>query len=175
MKQALDYSLTDSDIKDIIHALNPTVRFRVVAYDYVNRFSSINSLMKNLDALIILYKTETNYGHFTCLTKCNSPEYKKYMLKTYNKKTDLPIYCFFDPLGYLVDNELNFVDDSMKLILNEAFPHLRELLKNCPNLVEWSEYKVQSASSSVCGRFAALRACYYKMPLKTFIKMLDKK
>ncbi len=165
----MDHSLTESDVALVIKSNNPNCRFKVKAYSYVDQFSEIDSLMRDLDALVLLYQTSPMYGHWVVLTKCDTKEYKDYIKERWGKSTTLPVYCFFDSYGCMIDHELSFVPEKMKGILGEEFPALRTMLNNCPNVVEWNTHHLQSDTANTCGRWASLRAAEYTEPLEKWV------
>ena len=128
--------------------------------------------MRRLDALVLLYRTDPSYGHYTVLTKCGTPEYLQYMRERWGQETTLPVYCFVDSYGIMVDKELDFVPDRLKGILGEEFPHLKMMLKECPNVVEWNDTKLQGDTSNTCGRYASYRAATFYVPLETWVSSL---
>jgi hypothetical protein len=156
-------------VATIIRRNNPGCRFRIKAYSYVDQFSQAGDLMRGLDALVLLYQTDPTYGHWVVLTQCDSQEYKDYIFHRFHKRTNLPVYCFFDSYGMMVDKELTFVPDRLKGILGEEFPHLRALLKGCPNVVEWNDHHLQGETTNTCGRWSAMRAAGFAVPLEEWV------
>lgn len=170
----MDYALNFNEVGDIIRSIDPSIRFRVETYDYINGFRDIDSLMSDLDSLVILYRIAPTYGHFTVLTKCDTKEYRAYIKETWNKETTLPVYCFCDSYGLMVDKELSFAPKRLRAMLGESWPKLRDMLISCPNVVEYNTHKLQGKNSSTCGRYASVRAAMYKVPLEIWVERLFK-
>lgn len=162
-------ALNVSEIADIIRRHNPDCRFKIKTYDYIDQFRDASSLMRGIDALVILYRTKPTFGHWVVLTKCDTDRYREYIKHVYNVDTDLPVFCFCDSYGMMVDSELKFVPEDLKQMLGETFPKLRDMLNNCRNVVEYNHHHLQSDTSNTCGRFAALRAADYEIPLEEWI------
>lgn len=171
----MDQSLSFDQVSHIIKQFKPDLKFKIITYDELDPLNNLDGIMNNLTSLIILYRTNEDYGHYVCLTKCDTPKYREYILKQLGKATDLPVYTFFDPYGLMIDSELKFVPQHLKSMLGEAFPKLKTLLIDSPNVVEWNDHHLQGKKSSTCGRWSAMRTVNYDVPLDEWVKQFKGK
>jgi len=138
----------------------------VITYPELYRYDSIDELFSNgINKVVILYlqdkRGETYQGHWVVLTKHRNR------------------VLFFDSYGILPDNELRWNNSTDNRELNQhRGNYLTTLLKDYADrggTVEYNEKRFQEHNHGVntCGRYAVLRAIFYRVPLKTFQRVLD--
>lgn len=126
----MDYPLSSTDIKSIL----PT---RLITYNDLNNFSSIDQLLIN-DMVIILVPMEyLNQGHWICLIK------------------NLDGIEYFDPYGF-------FPEEAKKYTVPNIQNHnnlINKLMKNSPYQLSYNEidFQAQDDNIATCGRWCILR------------------
>lgn len=144
--------LSGADIQRI--TLN---KCNIITYDDLQYITDIGQLLGEYNAVIILYTTSKNYGHFCSL-----------MLKG-------GILEFFDPYGYNVDEELKIIDNlHLRKDGITNTPHLTYLIQTSNYKFTYNKLQLQEEEAHVntCGRWAALRVRLREYNLNTFIKLM---
>lgn len=130
-------------------------KVRVIPYSQAKQASSIEDLLGPHGAVIILYETEPNYGHWVALFTAGD-----HMLE------------FFDSYGYPPDSQLKMVPAGFRGNSGQDGPYLSELIKRSGRFthVIYNNVRLQKTGpgTSTCGRWCALRVCCRNIPLKTF-------
>jgi hypothetical protein len=154
---SLSYNVSNFDIQKKVH-----YPVRIITYPELANCNDILSLLPNpLSLLVILYETGSGSGHWTVLCRRNDT------------------LCFFDSYGLKYDNELNFINNSVRKQLHEN-PYLTRLL----NTVKKQGYTViynkkrlpQFAPNiSTCGKYviAFANASIDGITLNEFLKSLE--
>lgn len=132
--------LSESDILNLIDD-----KANVLTYRELEEYDNINDALGNHKALILLYETKPNYGHWTCVFKVGKNKIQ-----------------FFDSYGLFIDDEMNFVPNIFKETNYNDYRHLSKLLYNSGYKIYYNNYKLQSDSTdeqqiNTCGRFVAVR------------------
>ena len=128
---------------------------KIMAYEDLRSISNIEELLNPHNAVIILYQTKANYGHWVSILK-------------YDNHIE-----FFDPYGFGVDEELEIIDH---LHLRNQTPHLTHLINNSNYKVIFNDKKLQKFSEHIntCGRWVSLRVRFKDVSLKKFINLMTK-
>ena len=128
---------------------------KIIAYEDLRGFSNIEELLNPHNAVIILYQTKANYGHWVSILK-------------YDNHIE-----FFDPYGFGVDEELEIIDH---LHLRNQTPHLTHLINNSNYKIIFNDKKLQKFSEHIntCGRWCSLRVRFKDVSLKKFINLMTK-
>jgi hypothetical protein len=128
----------------------------IITYPELADYDSIDDVMKPYGAVILLYETAKNYGHWCCLIK--------------TKKNRIE---FFDPYGLSVDKELKFIPQHFRKSNDEEYPHLSYLLYKSKYEVEYNHTKLQKFMKDVntCGRWVAMRIIMRYLPLPKFVDL----
>lgn len=117
---------------------------KFILYSDMHKVKDINEL---LPQTLILYEL-AKVGHFCCIFQNDE-------LTPNNKKGTIN---FFDPLGYIVDDELDLIPSgSRKKRLHHDFTYLTQLLANQKKSVVINQYKLQSKNTSSCGHWVTIR------------------
>lgn len=140
--------------RDIINLCGGKVK--VVVYDELNRYNSIDELLEPYDSVILLYRSSENFGHW-----CGINKIKKNTVE------------FFDPYGLMVDAELGWNTDRVNTKLNQEHTVLSNLLLNSKYNIDYNEHKFQSMKDNVntCGRWCVIRTILKDISLEDFAKL----
>ena len=150
LKKSESYSLTNDDIER-------ETGFQPIAYDQLASIQTIDELLekgKN-DAIIILYLSSWNSGHYTLLYRNQN------------------VIHFFDSYGLKEDVELKY----MPFYLNEGGqPHLTRLLNSARQqgyLIDHNPYQLQAkkTDTTTCGIWCVTRLRFRKLSHQVFYKI----
>lgn len=136
---------------------------RILKYDDLARYASLDDVFGAQGAVCILYETEKNYGHWCCLVKHPGGASDR--------------VCFFDPYGAAPDAQLKMIPQYFrkmgpKIQLTDgsvrparSLPLLTALIRDSPYLCEYNEIDFQSKRPNVntCGRWCALAILWLKI------------
>jgi len=155
IKDSEKYELSGEDIMKIIQGNG-----KVMSYTELQKYETIDDLLNPHGAVVLLYESKKNYGHWVGLFKYGRKEIQ-----------------FFDPYGFDVDEELNIGKPYYTRHNNdENIPHLTYLLKNSNYKVTHNYTRLQKFDSDVntCGRHVACRLRFRETPLPEYIELLTK-
>lgn len=155
MKNTQKYALSDMDIKRI------APNCKVIKYDDLYSYRSIDDLLRNTNAVALLYRQASNFGHWCCITR-----------DRYGNVS------FFDSYGLMPDDELRWtfdVNDELGQDVNILSKLLYQHSLNGGS-VEYNEYQFQKDKDGVnsCGRWTAYRCRLHKFTLPEFQRMFIK-
>lgn len=127
----------------------------ILTYDKLAKYNSVEALLGIHKAVIILYRTTANYGHWTTLFKVNNNTLE-----------------FFDSLGFKVDEEFSFIDKEVRRVLGEWKPHLTAILEKSRYNIIQNTHKLQENKEGIntCGRWVSGRLYLRNTPLDVFVK-----
>lgn len=151
----MNYSLSNGDINKLLDG-----KCNIMSYDQLNNYNNIDSAMGKYGALVLLYQTKQNYGHWCCVFKRNNDTIE-----------------FFDPYGLFPDDELEFVPNNMRNVLGEDYPHLTWLLYNSGyKKIDYNSKQLQKFKEDVntCGRHCVVRIMMRNLSIDEYIKFLGK-
>ena len=133
------------------------VNCNLVLYKDLKNYSNIDELLGKNKKCVLLYHTQENYGHWTCLYEYNNTIF------------------FFDSYGLIPDDELKFLHKDLKTELNSNHRHLTELLYKGDKPVEYNEYQLQSKDKNVatCGRWCVNRLKYPEIGVDEYYKIFN--
>lgn len=150
------YALSDQEVIDLVKG-----KARVVLYEKLRKYKSIDDLLKPHGAVFILYQQDKNYGHWVAL------------FKRENNKGNVEIE-FFDPYGEFPDDQLFWTEKDKREELHHDYPYLTELLYKAPRNYDliYNEYPFQKMGKNVntCGRHAVLRLQHRNKSLNEYVK-----
>jgi hypothetical protein len=123
----------------IIKALNNDTQ--ILTYENIVKCDTIDDLFENYDNAVILYLTDTNYGHWTCIFKNNN------------------VVFFFDSYGTKPDGQFKSIPDYINKMHQQTYKYLTDLLYHCPYEVRFNQYKLQKHGEGIntCGRWVIER------------------
>lgn len=134
-------------------------KVRVMKYRDLKDFDNLSDAMGRYGALIILYETRENYGHWCAVFR-----------------VDRSTLEYFDPYGMLFDDELDHIPDNFKR-LSGQLPYLSKLIAASRyKTVVYNMEPLQKLKkdTNTCGRWCGLRVCLRDVPLKQFIALFKK-
>ncbi len=136
---------------------------RIVTYEDLAKIDRITDLLKRKkDALILLFESEPNVGHWIAIMREN------------NK------IIFFDPYGYRPDRFLVYTPQNLRKQLNQDTPHLTVLLNQAVDdgfKVVFNEYEFQNRRNlayATCGRWIVSVIQYFQARKKPTLKGFHK-
>lgn len=147
LQNAETIDLSGEDIKKICNN-----QVKVIPYHELEGVESIEELLNPFNAVILLYETKQNFGHYTALL--------------IDPNGDLE---FFDSYGFAPDQELNYAKYDNK-------PFLTELLSKYKGTIVYNDKQYQEWAKDVntCGRWTATRVrLAKKYNLKQFQDLFD--
>lgn len=157
LKKAKGYSLTDSDVVKLVDG-----KAKVVLYEDMKDYDTIDELLKPHGAVFILYQQQPNSGHWVALFKRED--------KHGNAEIE-----HFDSYGVFPDDELFFTEKRMRKRLHHDKPYLTELLYKAPRNYDliYNEHPFQKYGKGIntCGRWAVHRLQHRDLSLKDYVKM----
>lgn len=119
----------------------------VIQYPELAQYNTIDDILEPHGAVVILYLTKRNYGHWVCLFKIGH-------------RTDprAPLQ-FFDSYGLYPDDELKFAPTYFRAVNNMMYPHLTYLMSRYKGPIEYNEYQYQKKEPGIatCGRHCIVR------------------
>src|SRR5574337_291361 len=113
IKNLEDVSLSNFELMDIVDNQS-----NLITYDKLANVRSIDEILNPYGACIILFLTRENYGHWCCLFKLGDN-----------------LLEFFDPYGYMPDEELSFGQQQV--------PYLSALLIKSKYSISYNHYRFQ--------------------------------
>jgi hypothetical protein len=146
---------------DILKFLN--YKCNLMTYPELTNCESIFDAMGEHKALVLLYLTKENFGHWVCVFEHD------------NGKIE-----FFDSYGTIIDDQLKQIKSNFRKVSNQDYPHLTYLLYNSNRPVEYNhtplqkKYTDKGRTVSTCGRHVCVRLIARKMPLTKYIKLIKK-
>ena len=126
----------------------------ILSYRDVMQCESLDDVLGEFGAAIILYETEPQYGHWVSLMSVGKG-----------------VVEFFDPYGKRPDSQLQYIPASM-----HCEPVLQELCDAAGAKLIWNEVPLQSETShiSTCGRWSSVRVAMRFMTLQQFQNFFTK-
>lgn len=136
---------------------------RIIKYEELAHFASLDEVFGQWGAVCILYETEKNFGHWCCMVK--------------NPGGQAGLVCFFDPYGAKPDTQLKMIPqyfrqqgpqvmlESGKVVSARSLPLLSSLIQDSPYMCEYNEVDFQSTRPNVntCGRWCALAILWLRI------------
>tara|TARA_R110002073_G_scaffold179166_1_gene337665 strand:+ start:1330 stop:1857 length:528 start_codon:yes stop_codon:yes gene_type:complete len=120
----------------------------VVVYHNLGDYNSLENLLGDKGAVILLYETKQNFGHWVALFYTDSSQQE---------------IEFFDSYGFKPDEELNYAkyDDQ---------PYITELIQKSNKKIIYNTKKLQTFKEDIntCGRWTSLRIAMREVPLQKF-------
>ena len=141
--------------EDINIMLNGTKIFK---YPDLENMNSIDEIFDDQGRAVMLFLTKNeNTGHWIAL----------------HKKEDTIYY--FDPYGYDVDEDKDFIPDYKLEELNQEQPFLMDLFKKSKYKVYSNQYAFQNRNAkntNTCGRHCVVRLIYKNLDLDDYLDMI---
>lgn len=143
-----DVDLSGDDVRNLCRG-----EVEIVPYHTLDNYDSIENLLSKFGAVILLYETRENFGHYVALF--------------YNKDNDLE---FFDSYGMKPDEELNYATYNDKAYLTDLLKkYNKKIIANTEKLQVFKE------DINTCGRWTAMRIFFRKeYSLREFVELFSK-
>lgn len=144
----MDKALSDKDIMRLLRG-----KANIMTYQELQKYNSLDDALGPHGALVLLYTTKNNYGHWVCVFRVNKDTVE-----------------FFDSYGYSPDDQLNFIPQYFRERNYGRYPHLTALLYESGYNIVYNEYQLQDEKKGVntCGRWCVLRILMKDVPQKKF-------
>lgn len=129
----------------------------VMIYEDLAQYDDIDEILEPHGAVVILYRTREDFGHFVAL------------LKTGEKSLE-----FYDSYGLKVDEELKLAPFHMRIHNDREVFHLTHLIQQSGYRVKSNLVRLQKNLSHVntCGRYSALRIRLREFSMERFNALL---
>lgn len=158
LKKIQSYSFSDKDMMKIVGN-----EANLVTYPEIANYKSLDELLGENRACIILYLQKKNYGHWTCI---------------FEREDQPGLINFYDPYGHFPDDELDFNTYQKNIKLKQDFPYLSLLMINDKDKYDfiYNPFKLQTLSkgNNICGRVVGLRLNFRDIDDKEFFDLLSK-
>jgi hypothetical protein len=142
--------------KDILKLLDGKVN--IVVYPNLYKYNSIDEVLGEYGACILLFEARPNYGHWVCIFKIDHNTLE-----------------FFNPYGGLPDDSLKYIPKQFRLKSHQNIPILSLLMINSPYELTYNEFKFQKKNGDIrtCGRHCVVRLLFRYLDLYKYVKFLD--
>lgn len=147
LKQQENVDLNEDNIKDITKG-----KCNIVVYHEIPKYNSVDDLLGEFGACIILYETREDFGHWVVLMKIGDNQLE-----------------FFDSYGFQMDTELKYA-------VYDNTPYLSNLVSKSSYDLKQNTVRLQTMAEEVntCGRWASTRIVMRDMPLDKFINIFKR-
>lgn len=148
VKNELKYCLSDKDLQKIYPG-------NFIIYNDIDKYyNNIDEMFLNNICYILFEMDQKLRGHYCVLLKRGN------------------IIEFFDPYGYKIEQQKEFMNDD----LLERENHISKMLIDSKYSVSYNHYEFQELNSNIstCGRWCGLRAMFRDLPLFRFKNMVVK-
>lgn len=156
LKDHKSHPLTDQEVIDLVNG-----KAKVVTYDKLYKYKSIDDLLKPHGAVFLLYQQDRNYGHWVAL------------FKREDRKGNVEIEVF-NSYGQFPDDELFYTAKEKRKELNHDYPYLTRLLYKAPRNYDiiYNQYPFQKFGKGIntCGRHTVLRLLNKDKSLNEYVK-----
>ena len=135
----------------------------IITYTDLAKYDDIYNAFNGKDALVILFLTSKNFGHWVTLI-----DHGNHHLE------------FFDSYAMEPDAQLKFVPKNFRKVSNQDYPHLTWLLLNSGAKIQYNDTPLQIYNKdagrevSTCGRHVSCRVFFRRVPLKKYVKIMTK-
>jgi hypothetical protein len=141
MSKSLKYyeniALTNFDILKLLNG-----KANIVLYPDLYRYGTIDQLLGQYEACILLFEARPNYGHWVCIFKLNDNTLE-----------------FFNPYGGFPDDSLRLISTKFKKKSHQDKPYLSLLMLQSSYELTYNEFQFQSRKGDIktCGRHCVVR------------------
>lgn len=127
----------------------------LVTYPEIYKYKTLDQLLGQYEAVVILYEWKDNFGHWIALFKTKPDEIE-----------------FFDPYNYMPDAEFSFIP---KEFIRQHYPdikYLSKLMYNSGYKIIYNHYPLQSKNPNIatCGKWISERLRHRNLSLSQFAK-----
>jgi len=151
LKNSLNYSLSGRDLYNFIDG-----KADIKLYSELKDYYDIMDLFGKKKAVVIIYLTKKNYGHWVCLL---------------NHKDNIE---FFDSYGKEPDTQLKNIDKKFKIESGQDKKYLTKLLMNANKKIIYNTEPLQKNLKNnivaTCGRHVGCRIHFKDINLNDYVK-----
>ncbi len=155
IRRSEQYDLTGSDVHRITDG-----KANIIQYEQLEKVNSVDEILGEYGACIILYTTRLNFGHWVGLIRRSEK-----------------ILEFFDPYGLKIDAELNITNElHLRQHEGRIVPHLTVLISKSQYVVKSNTHQLQKFldHTETCGRWVALRIRLRAKTLAEFTRLMTR-
>lgn len=160
LKEHKAHPLSDAEVVHLVKG-----KAKVVTYDQLHRYKTIDELLSPHGAVFLLYQQKPNYGHWVAL------------FKRENNRGNVEIE-HFDAYGVFPDDELFWTSKEERKKLKMDFPYLTKLLYEAPRNYDiiYNEFPFQKKGNGIntCGRHAVMRLQHKDKSLNEYVSHFKK-
>lgn len=144
-------SLSDKEMLQLVDN-----KANLLTYPELTEYNDIYEAMGPNKALILLFMTRNNYGHWVCLFERDNGDIE-----------------FFDSYAYIPDEELEFVPQNFREVSGQDYPHLTALLYQSGARIIYNDERLQKQVKDVatCGRHVTCRLIFRKLTLQQYLDL----
>jgi len=155
IKKAQSKSFSEDELLKLVD-----YKANLLSYPELSKYNNIFEAMGKHKALILIYLSKENYGHWVCVF-----EHKNGSIE------------FFDPYSMKPDDEIKYIPSNFRKISGQNVPHLTALLYNTGRQIIYNEYKLQKLvnDNNTCGRWVGMRLILRHLSIKQFAKLFMNK
>ena len=154
LKNLKSYSLSSIDMMKMINN-----KANLITYPEIANYDNIEDLMGKDKAVIILYLTDENYGHWTTVFL--------------NPKEDTLI--FFDSYGMKPDTEIKWIKNNpiLKEYPKDPLTRLIKLMSDSKYKIDYNDHKLQKTNNDIatCGRWVGIRLLMRNLTNEQFFEL----
>jgi len=150
----MDKALSNEEIIDYLKDV------KIVPYSDIKNYHSINDLLAPFDKVVILYRTNHNFGHWCSIFRDRG-------------RNEIE---FFDPYGIIIDDQLGYNDNKVfQREYGQNHYYLTRLLADAKEDISYNHHKLQKFGPNIntCGRWCILRLLNTDLSLQDFKQLLD--
>ena len=151
IKEYQDVALSD---RDLLYLLDG--KANIVLYPDLAEMTSLDEVLGESGAAIILYCSKPSYGHWCALIRGVGDDYGKVE--------------FFNPYGGFPDDSLELLDPQWARRSKQDEPKLSLLMIDSPYELSYNQYPFQAYGRGIktCGRHCASRVLLRHLPLDAY-------
>ncbi len=148
-----DIALSDKQLMKLVDG-----KANLVLYPQLVQYSSIDQMLGEYGATILLFEAQPGYGHWTCLFKRGN------------------LIEFFNPYGGYPDDSLKHIPMEFRKVSHQLEPRLSVLLMKSPYQLSYNEHAFQKHARDIktCGRHCAVRLIYRNLSLENYTAMINR-
>jgi hypothetical protein len=144
IKKSEEIELSDSDIRTALDD-----RLNLITYEDLEQYNSIDDVLGEHGACIILYQRERFEGHWTCLWRSNKNN----------------VLWFYDPMGIEMDTEVKLSKFQLRVHNGQEVLHLTHLIEqsNYTVISNTFEHQKNARTINTCGRHCVTRLLFREL------------
>ena len=147
----MDRALTNDEVLKLCN-----YKCNYLNYKELTGYENINDAMGEYGALVLLYLSKENYGHYTCVFV-----------------RDKNTIEMFDSFGFeMPDDEFKYIEKKERIKNSEIYPYLTKLLYDSGKKIEVNVDQLQAFEAKTCGRHVAVRLRLRDINIDDYVKLM---